>query len=285
MTLRHRFINQTWWGKAIGACFGFLMGGPGGALMGILIGNFFDRGLQNHYTKPFWYYHAEKDPDMRAVFFQSLYVLLGYLAKADGCVSQQSIHTAQNYMHEMRLNKIEKKSAQAYFNSGKKPEFNLNLTLSNLKALRTNPALAQLFLQTLYNAIEQDRASNKKIEQLNLVFRTLNFAPIRQQSHVFEDFFNDFSARSSQQQYQKRTTERPTYINSLTQAYEQLKITPSASMQEVKRAYRKLMSQHHPDKLSAQGLSADRIKDANDKTHKIRKAYETICQYRGKPSY
>jgi DnaJ like chaperone protein len=60
-----------------------------------------------------------------------------------------------------------------------------------------------------------------------------------------------------------------------------MEISPDSSKQEVKQAYRRLLSRHHPDKLIAKGVSEEKIKWANDKTQKIVKAYELICKTKG----
>jgi DnaJ like chaperone protein len=59
-----------------------------------------------------------------------------------------------------------------------------------------------------------------------------------------------------------------------------LGLTQSASEEEVKKAYRRLMSQNHPDKLVAKGLPEEMMKLAKEKTQKITKAYETVQQAR-----
>ena len=64
-------------------------------------------------------------------------------------------------------------------------------------------------------------------------------------------------------------------------AYAILNITSSVSDAEVKRAYRRLMNQHHPDKLVAKGLPKEMMKLAEEKTHEIRVAYERIRETRG----
>ena len=64
-------------------------------------------------------------------------------------------------------------------------------------------------------------------------------------------------------------------------AYAMLGIDKSASDGELKKTYRRLMSQHHPDKLVAKGLPDEMIKDATEKTQHIKKAYETIKLSRG----
>ena len=58
-------------------------------------------------------------------------------------------------------------------------------------------------------------------------------------------------------------------------------VEPTVSDKDVKRAYRKMMSQHHPDKLVSRGLPEEMMKVATDKTHQIKQAYEMIKKARG----
>ena len=67
----------------------------------------------------------------------------------------------------------------------------------------------------------------------------------------------------------------------LQQAYQALGIESSATDKEVKTAYRRLMNQHHPDKLVARGLPDSMMEVAKERTREIRMAYETIRDYRG----
>jgi DnaJ like chaperone protein len=76
----------------------------------------------------------------------------------------------------------------------------------------------------------------------------------------------------------QRGRQRPT----LESAYETLGLKSTTSDAEIKRAYRRLMSQHHPDKLVAKGLPEEMMKMATEKTHQIRTAYETIQEVRKK---
>jgi len=68
---------------------------------------------------------------------------------------------------------------------------------------------------------------------------------------------------------------------SLDSAYRVLAVAPDASDDEVKKAYRRLMNQHHPDKLVARGLPQSMIGIAEQKTHEVRAAYEKIKAQRG----
>jgi DnaJ like chaperone protein len=67
----------------------------------------------------------------------------------------------------------------------------------------------------------------------------------------------------------------------LEDAYAVLNVSADASDAEVKRAYRRLMSQHHPDKLVAKGLPEEMMKLATQKTHEIRQAYDRVKAARG----
>ena len=67
---------------------------------------------------------------------------------------------------------------------------------------------------------------------------------------------------------------------SLKDAYRLLGVSDGASDAELKKAYRRLMSQHHPDKLVAKGLPEQMVKDATEKTQQIKAAYELIRKSR-----
>ena len=67
---------------------------------------------------------------------------------------------------------------------------------------------------------------------------------------------------------------------SLADAYEILGVDEDASNDEVKRAYRRLMNRHHPDKLVSKGLPEEMIEVATEKTQEIRVAYEKVKQSR-----
>ncbi|RQW77088.1 MAG: molecular chaperone DjlA, partial [Methylococcus sp.] len=82
------------------------------------------------------------------------------------------------------------------------------------------------------------------------------------------------------QQWQHRYEPPRPRETPISEAYAALGLTPSATDSEIKRAYRKLISQHHPDKLAAKGVSADRMKQATEQTQKIQKAYDAICKVR-----
>ena len=298
MTLKEFFTISTWWGKIIGAFLGYITAGPMGAFVGLLIGNLFDKGLSSHFTNPHFLYHSERKKVVQKKFFDATFSVMGHIAKADGHVSPQEIQMAEVLMQEMRLNKQQKELAKGLFTAGKQTTFRLDIMLRELKnACGDNRELLKLFIDIQYRAAQVDGLSVNKIKVLDIIFTHLGFAPLHQQYKFYEDFgYSNGSKQSPEQEAQNRSqqqeherrqqnyrTYQPNYSSKgyLDHAYALLEVQANASKQEVKRADRRLLSKNHPDKLIAQGLPEAMIKIANEKTHKIMKAYELICQSKG----
>ncbi len=204
MTLKELFRISSWWGKIIGLFLGYISMGPVGALFGLIIGNFFDKGLMSHFTNPHFLYHAEKREITQKIFFETTFAAMGRIAKADGRVSQQELEMARQMMDEMRLNKQQKEFAKQLFNEGKEPTFRLDLRLQELRKVCSNKQeLLKLFVDIQYRAAQVDGLSTNKIKALNTIFATLGFAPLQQQHRFYEDFSTN-SSNTNQQQSQQQ---------------------------------------------------------------------------------
>ncbi len=291
---RHFFTTQTWWGKILGAIMGYLIGGPAGALFGLLVGNLFDRGLAEHFSHPYWHYHTENREQIQQEFFKATFLVIGHIAKKDGRVTEEEIHMASAMMREMKLNKQQKKLARNYFREGKQSTFDLKQVLTHLRhSLDDNPELLKLFVEIQYRAASVDGLTQAKIEVMDTILLFLGFAPLHKQYRFYEDFdyspFNEGGSNTSgNSQSRDRYSDYSGHYervhksnNPLDQAYAILEVSPKATQQEVKKAYRRLMSKNHPDKLISKGLPEEMIRLANDKTQKIAKAYEQICRAKG----
>lgn len=288
MNLREFFTTQTWWGKLIGGFFGYLSSGSIGALLGVLAGNFFDRGFANYYSNPHLLYHAEKQKMVQKKFFETTFSMLGHIAKADGRVSEQEINKAKQLMDEMKLSKEQKKLAKKLFNEGKQTTYNVNNALLDLKrACAHHRELLKLFIDIQYKAAQVDGLSEKKIKALDLVFSLLGFAPLHHQQRFYDDFNYSYAEQEENKQSQSRHSssaeqkKNQSPPSQLDHAYALLEMSQDTSQQELKKAYRRLLSKNHPDKLIAKGLPQEMIKIANEKTQKIVKAYELICESKG----
>lgn len=284
INFRQFFSTQRWWGKILGGFFGYLIGRAPGAIMGILVGNFFDRGLAEHFSRPYWHYYQEKRDSVQKVFFQATFTIMGFIAKADGRISEQEIALAKQMMDQMKLSTLQKKQAKDYFTQGKKKDFDPAPLLALLeRTCHNNPELLKLFIDIQYRTALADSFSIYKEQALDIVFKQLGFAPLHKQYRFYEDFGTNPGHTHSKQEQSSRNNQhyQQQSTTSLGQAYAILEVNPQASKQEIKRAYRRLISRNHPDKLIAQGLPEEMIKLANDKTQKITKAYNLICTSKG----
>jgi DnaJ like chaperone protein len=302
MATRQFFTTHHWWGKILGAFFGFLVGNSVGAFLGILIGNLFDRGLAENLSRTHWQYHKEKRKHVQKIFFTATFAVMGHVAKADGRISTQEIAVAKKMMHQMRLSAKQKETAKRAFNAGKQPSFNLINTLNELvQNCRDNPDLIRLFIDIQYQAAMIEPLTEEKIQALNTILSQLGFAPLQGQYRFYKDFMGnpfgyssqDYSEAGQNQQRQQKHNyqsshqnhqhyyQQTTSASALSHAYTILNVSPTHNKQEIKRAYRRLISRNHPDKLIAQGLPEEMIKMANFKTQQITKAYQQICESKG----
>ncbi|KTC98923.1 DNA binding protein DnaJ, heat shock protein [Legionella geestiana] len=281
MNFKDFFAGNALWGKLLGAFFGYLMAGPAGALLGIIVGNFFDRGLASHFTHPYYSFHSERRRGVQNVFFEATFKTLGYIAKADGRVSEEEIRVTNTLMTEMGLNRTQRAEARKLFGIGKTAGYNPLPLLDTLAQLcRHKPGLIQLFVDIQYRCAQAGMLDENKLKALDTVFSRFGFAPLHRQYRFYEDFGQRSSYRQSNSESAGRQYHAPPRT-SLAEAYSLLEVNPSANRQDVKRAYRRLMSRNHPDKLIAQGLPEAMIKMATQKTQAISKAYDAICESRG----
>lgn len=250
----------TWFGRFVGMIIGFVLLGPVGIVIGFILGLQLDRYFHSSWKKGHW--------AAQSVFFNTTFKVMGYLAKADGRVSVQEIQAARYTMQRMGLNEQQRLKAIGLFNQGKNGQINLVNELSQLRQVcHRQQALLRMFLEIQFQAALADGyLSRDKQEILQQICIQLGIAPIN---------FGGFNSQQGTSQPSRAVR------SNLDDAYSLLNITKAATNAEVKKAYRRLMSQHHPDKLVAKGLPDAMIKLATEKTQRIKAAYDQICAARG----
>jgi DnaJ like chaperone protein len=265
--------DMRWNGKITGLVIGLLTGHPVGIVLGVIVGHLYDIGLFN---KLFQKSVTPQSQQVQHVFFDSTFSVMGYLAKADGRVSESEIRAAEQIMQQMELNADMKREAIRLFNEGKQANFNLGPAIQRLKsACWQYPNLLRTFLEIqIQIANAEGSLSRAKRAALQNIFAELGIA-----GFMFEQFEQQAHAQQNYQRYYQQQRSDP--AQHLADAYQILEIAKTATDAEVKKAYRRLMSQHHPDKLMSQGLPPEMIKLANERTQKIKSAYETIKKARG----
>jgi DnaJ like chaperone protein len=257
---------MSWWGTLLGGTLGYMFGGPLGALLGAALGRNFDRGIR--ITDQHGNFDTGQQERVQAAFFTTTFSVMGHIAKADGRVTADEIAAARNIMNRMQLDSRQRAAAIKLFNEGKKDGFPLHEVIMQFRRecmRRRN--LAQMFLEIQIATSMADghtHATEKRI--LIAIGEQLGF-----DRGEIEHLFSMASGAG-------RAPGR--HGQPLSKAYEILGIDKSSSDAEVKKAYRRLMSQHHPDKLIAKGLPEEMIKFATEKTQEIKAAYEQIKQSR-----
>lgn len=276
-------FDMNIWGKIIGGFFGFLLAGPFGLIIGIFIGHLFDRGLTHHQG---WSFSAANQSIAQQVFFDSTFLVMGHIAKLDGRVSEAEIQAARAIMNRLGLNEAMRQKAINMFNQGKLASFNLEETLQKLaQACQRNKVLLKLFVEIqMQTALAEHHLTPEKQKVLQKICQYLGFAPLN--FSLFEHLFNFEQAFRQQSGYQQQQggyyhSSHSRHQLHLKDAYAILGVSETATPAEIKKAYRKQMSQHHPDKLLAKGLPEEMIKIATEKTQNIKAAYERICAAKG----
>ena len=271
---------MSWWGTLAGGAFGFMLGGPIGAALGAVLGRNFDRGLNGKFEQPAGRRTGTDQPGslphghqfrIQAAFFTAIFSAMGHLSKADGRVSRDEIRMATRVMEDMDLSPRQREAAKALFNEGKEDDFDVSAVLSQFRQeIGRRTSLQRMFIEILCFAAYADGTLHPAEKHLlSLVCDEIGFSSHELES-ILASVFAELHHRSG----------RDGRI-SLDDAYSVLNVPEHAGDAEVKKAYRRLLSQHHPDKLVAKGLPEEMMKIATQRTHEIRQAYERIKEHRG----
>ncbi len=273
---------MSWWGTLAGGAFGFMLGGPIGAVLGAALGRNFDRGVSGNFEHPGpgGRRTRSRQPDnlphghqfrIQAAFFTAIFSVMGHISKADGKVSKDEIRMATRIMEDMNLSPQQREAAKALFNEGKEDDFDIYAVLTQFRReIARRTTLQRMFVEILCYAAYADGVLHPEENHvLLLVCDEIGYS-----SYELESILASVSAELH---HRNQSSGRI----SLDDAYAVLDVPESAGDAEVKKAYRRLMSQHHPDKLVAKGLPEEMMKIATQRTHEIRQAYERIKEHRG----
>ena len=260
---------MQWQGKVLGALVGLIFG-PMGALVGLVLGHVYDSQPTPAGARPAPG-SGGSALEIRKVFYETTFAVMGHLAKLDGRVSESEIQAARQVMQFLQLGPDQVQNAIACFSRGKAPEYPLSVEISRLRQLCAgHPQLLRLFMDLQVRAaIAGNDLVGPVRARLQLVAEALGFSAIELAHIEMMDRVRRGGVNS-----------RPAG-SALADSYAVLGINDQASDAEVKKAYRRQMSENHPDKLVARGLPESMQELAKEKTQRVREAYETIAASRG----
>ncbi|CAM3543022.1 co-chaperone DjlA [Parendozoicomonas haliclonae] len=276
-----------WIRTVLFAFLGFLFGGPFGGIMGAVFGAWLDsknQGPRVVYGRQ----SASRQRQTQTAFFEATFITLGRLAKADGRVNEEEIQLATALMDQMRLNPEQRQQAIHLFNQGK-DGVPIGDVLERFRRA-AGGSLIQMFLEIqLQSAWADGQISNAELNVLHEVcshlgVNRMTFEMLHQRFQAQRAFYSHYAGQGgfgggSQGgqggQWQPRSS-----VNELKEAYATLGVESTASDRDVKRAWRKLMSEHHPDKLISKGLPEEMMEMAKRKTQEIQAAYDLIVKHR-----
>lgn len=253
--------------KILGAISGFLIFGFIGLILGLIAGSFVDRlvAYGPGGVNPF---NAAR---RQAVFLETVFILMGKLAKADGRVSESEVSHVEQFMQKLRMTREHRLKAIALFKQGASADYDIHPQLNEFLAVcgHSRNLRQVLLVYLIIMGLSDGNLNSAEDNLLRSIAGRLGYSPA-----AFEQLLDmvmnqmHFAAGGASS------------ANALDDAYKALGVSKDSTDEEIKRAYRKLMSQYHPDKLMGQGVPEDMIAVATEQAKEVQIAYDLIKKSR-----
>ena len=251
----------------VGAIIGLLAGGPVGLLVGGFIGYVASNVLQRTVVGGLRIAQTE--------LIESVFAVMGALCKADSVVTRDEIDTVEQIFGMLRLTDEQRRLAKSAFSEGKQPHFDLDAAVDRFAAIsRGRAPLVQLFLQLQCMAVAADGQFHPA-EHAILVRVAGRLGLTEGDVAQLESLLRAAIGGAARGPAGRPPQDR------LADAYVALGVTPEAAPADIKRAYRRLISKNHPDKLTARGLPESMRAIAEERSREINAAYDLIKSSRG----
>lgn len=245
----------------IGALIGALFGGFAGLVIGGLVGYAAGFALRQFVTDSLRVAQSQ--------LVDSTFAIMGALCKADKVVTRDEIIAVEQIFGMLKLHGELREQAKTAFNRGKQAGFDLDAAVDNFAQIsRGRGPLLQLFLQLQCMAVAADgRIDPAEHAMLVRIAQRLGLteADVSQLEALLRAATGGPSATGGRPQEDR-----------LADAYVALGVTADSKPAEIKHAYRKLISQNHPDKLAARGLPESMRPVAEERSREVNAAYDMI---------
>ncbi|MBT2375631.1 GTPase-associated protein 1-related protein [Pseudomonas fluorescens] len=252
---------MLWPGTLMGAGAGFAIASIPGAMLGALLGQALDRRLQLQS----WAQVRERlggRPALRND--ELLFVLLGRLAKSNGQVVEGHIQQARQEMRSLDMTASAQRRAIAAFNRGKSGSDRVR---SYLRVLRAQPHASEGVLRACWRMVWADgKASTAERELIEQWGKWLGWTTQQIQALAAD--------------YEPARKPLANRGGAYQEALRILGVTATSEPTVIKRAYRRLLSRHHPDKIAGSGASLIQVREATEMTRELHNAYALIRERR-----
>ena len=248
------------WGKIIGSMAGFAMAGPFGAILGAVAGHAYDAlkapaamNLPPRLGGP------DMDRTNKEMIFSVAVIVLGAkMAKVDGAVSRAEVNA---FKQVFRIRPEDMRTVGRIFDAAKSDAAGYEPYARQVAVLfRDDPAVLEELLTGLFYVARADR----DISRAELVY-------LRHLAEIFGFSGGDFERLRA-----------PFAQPQAPDPYAVLGVAASASNEEIKKTYRRLIRENHPDALVSKGLPKDFLKVVNERMATINAAYDQIVKERGR---
>ena len=270
---------MQYWGKVIGVAIALMMGGGfWGVVLGLLIGHMFDKARGRKMA--FFANQRER----QTLFFATTFEVMGHLTKSKGRVTEADIQVASLFMDRLNLHGDSRALAQQAFRVGKTDNYPLREKMRQFRSVCFGRFdLIRMFLEIQIQAAFADGSLHPNERTvLYVIAEELGISRVQ-----FDQFLRmmqggaQFGGGFNGQQQSNGAWQQAQRGPTLEDACNVLGVKPTDDATTIKRAYRKLMSEHHPDKLVAKGLPPEMMEMAKQKAQDIQKAYELIKEQKG----
>ena len=240
------------WGKIIGGTAGFALGGPIGAILGVMAGNMYDKKKKSKLN-----FNEIPNQQKQNFFALSIIILSAKLAKSDGVVTKDEIEA---FKEKFKIPNSDLANVSKIFNEAKKSTYGYKQIADQVGQLFVdNKILLEELLNNLFYIAEADgNISINEIEFLKSVGSSFNLTE--------NDFQRIFHSRLK---------------NKESDPYKVLGVNRDDNDDIIRKKWILLNKEHHPDNLIAKGMPQEFIEQANKELSSINIAYDKIKKYRG----
>jgi DnaJ like chaperone protein len=249
------------WGKLVGGGVGLAFGGPIGGLLGALAGHAVDIHAAEWAETGTALVTTPRDETQHIVFTIGVIVLSAKMAKVDGRVTHDEIDAFRQVFH---VPPHELKNVARVFDLAKRDASGFEPYAQQIaQRLRHRPAVLEEVLDCLFHIARADgKVGDAEISFLRAVADIFGFTPL--------DFHRIAASNGVD----------PT-LGGESDPYAVLGLTKDADDADARATWKRLVREHHPDRLTAQGLPPEFVTIATEKLARINAAWDRVAKERG----